>query len=235
MTTPVARRFLFALRSRMSASSRPFPVVVDALAGLRRNRDHFDVAAPVDGLQALFGQLLLDALRLRFGFVDLIDRNDDRNVRRSDVRDRLLRLRHDAVVGGDHQDRNVGDLRTASAHGGKRLVTGRIDERNLTIVMLDRVRTDALRDAARFTRCHVRATNLIEQRGFTVIDVAQDGDDRGTHRDHFGFVFFLLDGDFFAGFFDDRVETELFGDGDRDVTWNILVDRRHRADLDRAL
>ena len=54
MTTPVARRFLLALRSRMSASSStvssslsmPSPVFA-------RDRHHFDVAAPIDGLQTL--------------------------------------------------------------------------------------------------------------------------------------------------------------------------------------
>jgi len=33
--------------------------------------------------------------------------------------DRFHGLRHHAVVGGDDQDHDVGDLRAARAHGGK--------------------------------------------------------------------------------------------------------------------
>jgi hypothetical protein len=41
------------------------------------------------------------------------------------------RLRHDAVVGRDHEDRDVGDLGAARAHRRERFVTGRVDERDL--------------------------------------------------------------------------------------------------------
>ncbi len=50
--------------------------------------------------------------------------------------------------------------------------------------------------------------------------------------EHLRFVFLLLDGDFFAGFFDDRVEAEFFCDSDRNVARNVLIDRRHGAHLD---
>ena len=54
----------------------------------------------------------------------------------------------------------------------------------------------------------------------------------GRAREHLGLVFFLLDGDFFAGFFDDRVEPESPRNLSGDVARYVLVDRRHRADLD---
>ncbi len=38
-------------------------------------------------------------------------------------------LRHDAIIGGHHQDDNVSDLGTASAHGRERGVPGRVQER----------------------------------------------------------------------------------------------------------
>ena len=66
--------------------------------------------------------------------------------------DRFERLRHDAVVGRDHEDRDVGDLGAAGAHRRERFVTRRVEEGDLPIVLLDRVRADALRDAARFAR-----------------------------------------------------------------------------------
>ena len=189
--------------------------------------------APVDRLQALFDELLLDAIGLCLGTIDLVDRDDDRNVRGLDVRDRLFRLRHDAVVGRDDEYRHVGDLRAARTHRRKCFVTGRIDEGDLTIVALDGVRADLLRDAAGFACRDVRLTNLVEERGFAVVHVAEHGDDRRTRRQHLRLVFLLLDRDFFAGFLDDGVETEALSDLDRDVVRDVLIDRRHRTDLDQ--
>ena len=74
--------------------------------------------------------------------------------------------------------------------------------------------------------------NLVEQRRLAVVDVAEHRHDRRARRQHLGLVLFLLDRDFFAGLFDDRVETEALGDLDRDVARDILIDRRHRSDLD---
>jgi hypothetical protein len=53
------------------------------------------------------------------------------------VVERLDRLRHDAVVGRDHQDRDVGGLRTAGTHGGERLVTRGVDEGDHALVAVD--------------------------------------------------------------------------------------------------
>ena len=47
------------------------------------------------------------------------------------VVDRLERLRHDAVVGRDDQDDDVGDLGAAGAHQGERLVAGGVEEDDL--------------------------------------------------------------------------------------------------------
>ena len=78
--------------------------------------DHYGIAAPVFRQQAAVGQLLLDPVDLRVGLVDLVDRHDDRHLRRAGVIDRFDRLRHDAVVRRDHQNDNVRDLGAASPH-----------------------------------------------------------------------------------------------------------------------
>ena len=62
-----------------------------------------------------------------------------------------------------------------------------------------------------------------------MIDVSEHGDDRRPRAQQFGFVFFLLDDDFVAGFFDDRVKAELARDGRGLFARDVLVDRRHRA------
>ena len=88
------------------------------------------------------------AVGVRVGQVDLVDRDDDRHLGRARVRDRLARLRHDAVVGGDDEHGDVRDLRAAGAHGGERLVARRVEERDLAAVVLDLVGADVLRDPA---------------------------------------------------------------------------------------
>jgi hypothetical protein len=71
----------------------------------------------------------------------------------------LHRLRHDAVVGGDHEDRDVGHLRTTGTHGGERLVTRGVDEGDGALDALvlgpHLVGTDVLGDAAGLARDHV--------------------------------------------------------------------------------
>ena len=86
----------------------------------------------------------------------------------------------------------------------------------LRSLLLDGVRADALRDAAGFAGRDVGCADLVEQRGLAVVDVTEHRNDRRTRRHQLGPVFFLLDDDFFAGFFDDGVEPELLRDGVRD-------------------
>ena len=94
--------------------------------------------------------------------------------------DRLDRLGHDAVVGGDHEHRDVGRLRAAPAHRGERLVARRVDEGDDPAVLLGLVRTDVLGDPTGFARDHVRVADPVEQRRLAVVDVAHHGDDRRT-------------------------------------------------------
>ena len=101
-------------------------VEVDLLG--RRDLDGQRVAAERLDLHVVLQQFLHHALRIGLGLVDLVDRDDDRRLGRLGVADRLDRLRHDAVVGGDHQHHDVGDLRAARAHGGEGRVAGRVDE-----------------------------------------------------------------------------------------------------------
>ena len=42
----------------------------------------------------------------------------------------LVGLRHEAVIGGDHEDRDVGDPGATSTHGREGLVTGGVNERD---------------------------------------------------------------------------------------------------------
>ena len=68
---------------------------------------------------------------LRVGPVHLVDRDDDRHLGRLGVADRLDGLLHDAVIGGDDQHDDVGDVGAARAHRGEGLMARRVDEGDL--------------------------------------------------------------------------------------------------------
>ena len=106
--------------------------------------------------QAVLGELLADLGRVGALLVDLVHRDHDRHVGRLGVVERLDRLRHHAVVGRDHEHRDVGRLGAAGTHGGERLVTRGVDEGDRPLVALELgdhlVGADVLGDAAGLAR-----------------------------------------------------------------------------------
>ena len=154
--------------------------------GLGRDVDEHGVAAVLLGDQAVLGQLAADLGRVGLGEVDLVDRDHDRHLGGPGVVERLDRLRHHAVVGRDHQHRDVGRLRTTGTHGGERLVTGGVDEGDPTLVVVDLGRdlvgTDVLGDAAGLLGDDVGLAQRVEELGLSVVDVTHDGDDRRPCR-----------------------------------------------------
>ena len=178
----LARRSSEASAVRTTASSRA-SMLQTLLGG---DVDEHGVAAVLLGHQTELGELTAHLGRVGTLDVDLVDRDHDRHVGRLGVVQRLDRLRHHTVVGRDHEDRDVGRLRTTGTHGGERLVTRGVDEGDLALFAVDLggdlVRTDVLRDAAGLARDDVRLADGVEQAGLTVVDVTHDGHDRRTRR-----------------------------------------------------
>src|SRR3954453_15610092 len=156
--------------------------VLDALTGGRGDVDEHRLAAVLLGHQPVLGELLADLGGVGPLLVDLVHRDHDRHVGRLGGVERLDRLRHDAVVGGDHQDDDVGHLGATGTHRGERLVTRGVDEgdRPLEVVELgdDLVGTDVLGDAAGPPRHHVRVADGVQQLRLAVVDVTHDGHHR---------------------------------------------------------
>ena len=75
------------------------------------------VAAPLLGHQPVLGELLLDPVGVGLGLIHLVDGHDDGDLGGLGVVDGLHGLGHDAVVGGHHQDGDIGDHGAAGAHG----------------------------------------------------------------------------------------------------------------------
>src|SRR5262249_35341084 len=80
-----------------------FEQLGDVLFHLRRDLDHGRISAPTVPKQSAVGQFLLDPIRVGVGSINLVDRDDYRDAGRPRVVNRLDRLRHHAVVGGDDQ------------------------------------------------------------------------------------------------------------------------------------
>ena len=114
--------------------------VVDARAACLALTGTSGTSPPYSSIDdAVLGELGLDAVGVGVGLVDLVERDDDRHLGRAGVVDGLERLGHDAVVGSHDEDRDVGHLGAAGAHGGERLVAGRVEEDDAPAV-LDRPR-----------------------------------------------------------------------------------------------
>ncbi len=143
---------------------------IEVLPLLRRDFDEYGAAAPLFRRQSAIAQLLLHAIRLRVGLVDLVDRNDDRHTRRLGVIDCFERLRHHPIVGGDNDDDNVGHLGAARTHAGERFVAGSIEEDDLAAggrrTFLGEphlVCADVLGDASGFARGDIGFANGVQQ------------------------------------------------------------------------
>ena len=153
---------------------------VDIGVGLGRHFDELGIAAPFFGGDALRDQFLADALGVGIGFVDLVHRHHQRHTGRLGMVDGFDGLRHDAVVRRHHQHHDVGRFGAACTHRGKRFVTRGVEEGDDAFLGFDVIRADVLGDAAGFAAGHPGAPDGVEQRGFAVVDVTHDGDDRRT-------------------------------------------------------
>ena len=161
--------------------------LVDAGLGQRRDVAIDRFATPVVGHETLFLELLADLQRIGRRMVALVDGDKDRDLGRLRMAKRFERLRHHAVIGRDDEDDDVGDVRTAGAHGAERRMAGGIKERDRrqfrrTFRMRnhDRVGADVLGDSTGFTGGHVGLADHVEQRGLAVVDMAHDRDNGRT-------------------------------------------------------
>ena len=166
------------------------------------------------------------SVRVRARLVDLVDRDDDRNLRLLGVVDRLDGLRHRAVVGGDDQHDDVRHLGAAGAHRGEGLVARRIEEHDVAPIARDLVGADVLGDAAGLAGGDVRLADRVEQRRLAVVDVTHDRDDRRARHHVLGVVRRLgVDQDLVLA---ERrrldLEAELGRDDRRGVEIDVLVD-----------
>ncbi len=92
--------------------------------------------------------------------------------------DGLQGLGHHPVVGGDNQNYKIGDFRAAGTHGSKRLMTGGIKKNNLAPICGNMVGADVLCNSTGFGFRYFGFADNIQQGGFTVVNMAHDGNHR---------------------------------------------------------
>ncbi len=167
--------------------------IVDTCTCHRAHFGHLDTTTKGFIQEIVLSEFVANAFGIGAWFVDLVDCDDDGDARRLGVSDGFDRLWHDPVVGSDHEDDDIGDLCATRSHCGKRLVSGRIEEDDLVSVAFYGIGPDVLGDPACFLIDDASLADAIKQRGFSVVDVSHDGDDRGAVEKFVGAIgFFAL-------------------------------------------
>ena len=181
IATPRASLFGLARKSRPASviCKHGIEQRINSRTVARRNIDEHDITAVLLRNEIVLGQLLAHSRRVGALFIDFVYRNDNRNVGRLRVIERLNGLGHDAVIRGNHENCDIGDLGTARAHRRKGLVTRCVDKRDSTLAPLvsrrDLVCANVLSDTARLALNHVRVTNRIKETSLSVVNVTHNG------------------------------------------------------------
>ena len=122
-------------------------------------------------------ELLLHTVDIGGLEITLVDRHHDGDLCCLRMTESLESLGHEPVIGGDHEDNDIRDIRTACAHGREGCVTRGINEGDGMALPFDGIGTDALGDATRLAGSDLGTTDCVEQRGLAVIDMSHEGDD----------------------------------------------------------
>ena len=150
-------------------------------------------AAPVFYKIIHVRQLLLYMVGIGVRLIYLVDCENDGDSRSRGMVDRLYCLRHHVVIGSHYDNGYVGNLGTTRTHGCKRFVSRGIEECYVLPVFQSYVvSADMLGYASRLSGYHIGFPYIVEQRRFTVVDMAHYGYDRGARNKVFFLVFLFV-------------------------------------------
>src|SRR5262245_28544492 len=136
--------------------------VIDSGALRCRDGTNNCFSSPILRSEPVLLQLFLHAIEVRAWKIHLVDSYHDLHMGRGlGVINRFSRLRHNAVVGRNHQHNDVSDVRATRSHGGECGVSRRVDKRDLVAVVIDAIRADVLRNSAGFASCDLRFSNRV--------------------------------------------------------------------------
>ncbi len=112
--------------------------------------------------------------------VNFIDRNDHRHIGRLSVSNGFDGLRHNCVICRYYQDHDIGDLCATRPHRCKCRMAWCVQKCQQIAILFDLISSYVLSDPASFTRYNPRISDCIQNRSFTMIDMAHHGDDWST-------------------------------------------------------
>ena len=142
--------------------------------------------------------------------------------------DSLLSSRHYRVVCSNDDDGNIRYLSTTSTHSREGLVTRSVEEGNLTaILQLHIIGTDVLGDTSCLTGNHVRITDMVEQRGLTMVDMTHHRHNRSTSNEIVLIVLLLSNGVLYLSTYIFCCESKLFGNDIDRLSIQTLVNGNH--------
>ena len=101
-----------------------FEQFVNPLGLLGRNVDINRFAAPVFRSQADFGELPLHFFGFCILFIDFVYGDNYGYLGRFCMVNGFYCLRHNPVIGSNHQNHNIGNLSASSSHGGECFMAG---------------------------------------------------------------------------------------------------------------
>ena len=168
----------------------------------------------------MLGKFLPDTGWIGAGLIDFVNGNDNGNSCGLCMVDGFNGLWHHAIVRSDNQNNDVGHLCATGTHGGKRLMTGRVNKGNTATIDGNLRGADGLRNTSCLTGSNTRMPDGIQKRSLTVVNVAHNGNDRRTGLKIFwiviegkGIFFFLCHNlDFSAQIFRNKVN-QIIGHG----------------------
>ena len=123
-----------------------------AVAGQRGDMGTLNITTQVFDLDLMRQQFGLNFIRIDTRLVALVDGDNDRDIGRFGVSNCFNGLWHQAVVGGDHENDDIGDIGAPSPHFSKCCMTRSIEEADsLSATVCNLIGPDMLCDAAGFT------------------------------------------------------------------------------------
>ena len=200
------------------------------------NRNHNGVAAPILRNELMLCQLLFNVIRICARTVDFIDSYNDRYLCSLSMVDSLDGLRHYTVICCYNQNCNVGYLCAAGTHSGESLMARGIQEYNLLALVVYLISTDVLGNTAGLAGSNVGFADSVQQGGFTMVNVAHNGNNRRTRNAFFrrivnlGNLGRILFRSLLANLYAEVVADKLCG-----IKVDILVNGNHYAQHEQSL
>ena len=213
-----------------------FQQVADAGFLMCGNRYHNGVAAPILRNELMLCQLLFNVIRICARTVDFIDSYNDRYLCSLSMVDSLDGLRHYTVICCYNQNCNVGYLCAAGTHSCESLMARGIQEYNLLALVVYLISTDVLGNTAGLAGSNVGFADSVQQGGFTMVNVAHNGNNRRTRNAFFrrivnlGNLGRILFRSLLANLYAEVVADKLCG-----IEIDILVDGNHYAQHEQSL